>query len=520
MVTKTVADPCSAYEYMLLTWARSRAVCNGERAAKEFDAIIDTTHYRNLLIPFSGAMTTEQFNFYKAEAELPGIVAQFTKMLIGGLLRKSPTIELPASVPEEAKDWLLNNIGADNSTLVNFLDEALWEELQTSRAWVFVDHPVEVNEEEEGLKPYPYIQKAETIINWSVSKDKCGRSCLSRLIVKGYEEDYSVSEFHARMLATVWVHEIVDGYYQIRKFQSTPDDTTDQSVRQGDVAAKGKNVKTSSYVLVDTNQNILMQGERLTSIPAWPLNGSVTPIMPTIAPLVDKEVSLYNKLSRRNHLLYGAATYTPIISSDMTDEQFEELTESGLGTWIHLRQGDTADVLKTPTEALKDMQAAILSTMEEMAKLGVRMLSPENVQSGIALEIRNASQTAQLGVLATKVSDTLRQVFTLLINWRYDLHVDADEIKFKLSEDFDPAPLGADWLRLATEWYQAGLIPRDLWMLMLKQNDMIPPEYDDEEGKKQINEDELVIPKQAEMQLNQEHQMNMLNAKSQTGKDK
>jgi hypothetical protein len=262
-----------------------------------------------------------------------------------------------------------------------------------------------------------------------------------------------------------------------------------------------------------------MQGERLTSIPAWPLNGSVTPIMPTIAPLVDKEVSLYNKLSRRNHLLYGAATYTPIISSDMTDEQFEELTESGLGTWIHLRQGDTADVLKTPTEALKDMQAAILSAMEEMAKLGVRMLSPENVQSGIALEIRNASQTAQLGVLATKVSDTLRQVFTLLINWRYDLDIDADEIKFKLSEDFDPAPLGADWLRLATEWYQAGLIPRDLWLLMLKQNDMIPPEYDDEDGKKQINEDELVIPKQAEMQLNQEHQMNMLNAKSQTGKD-
>jgi hypothetical protein len=138
-----------------------------------------------------------------------------------------------------------------------------------------------------------------------------------------------------------------------------------------------------------------------------------------------------------------------------------------------------------------------------MARLGVRMLTTENEQSGVALELRNAGQTAQLSVLSTKISNTMQQVICFMLNWRYDLKLKAEDIKFKLSEDFDPVPLGADWLRLATEWYQNGLLPRSVWLSMLKQNDMINPEYSDEEAKKEINGDEMLMPpmsKQPEMQ--------------------
>jgi hypothetical protein len=55
-------------------------------------------------------------------------------------------------------------------------------------------------------------------------------------------------------------------------------------------------------------------------------------------------------------------------------------------------------------------------------------------------------------------------------------------------------PIGADWLRLATEWYQNGLIPRSSWIDLIKQNDLLAPEYSDEEALEEINGDTVTIP--------------------------
>ena len=134
----------------------------------------------------------------------------------------------------------------------------------------------------------------------------------------------------------------------------------------------------------------MMNGERMTTIPAFPLNGSVEAIEPMLQPLIDREVGLYNKVSRRNHLLYGAATYTPVVASDMTDEAFETLVSSGLGSWLRVGEGESITALETPTGALNDMETAIMNTISEMARMGIRLLDPEgnNNTSGVALEIR------------------------------------------------------------------------------------------------------------------------------------
>jgi hypothetical protein len=496
--TKTVSDPNAEYETLKAIWLRCRAVCSGERYVKDVDAVIDVVAYSNLLIPFSPSMSQAQYNFYKAEAELPGIVSQFSKMLVGGLLRKQPVLKLPDGVPAEAHDWIQNEFGADDCSLLSYLDESLLEEIQTSRAWLFVDFPkVEdpdklTPEELKSLKPYPILQKAESIINWSRGKTANGKIQLKRVIVRGLSEAFTEEqEFHPVLTDTVWVHELdTAGQYQIRVYQpSAP--KTNVAVVAGQKQTDSGNAGV--FELVDTITDIHKFGERLTYIPAWPLNGDIDLREPILSALIDKEVSLYNKMSRRNHLLYGAATYTPVIAADITDEQFREIVAGGLGTWIKLPENGKADALKTPTEALVDMDRSIAATIEEMAKLGIRMLSPETAQSGIALEIRNASQTAQLGTLNSKVCGVLKQVIAHMLNVRYNLELKATDIELTLSEDFNPAPLGADWLRLATEWYQQGLIPRSVWLRLLKQNEMVETDYDDEKGQEEILEDESVM---------------------------
>jgi hypothetical protein len=488
-VAKTVGDPNAAYESIENVWKKHRAVCNGERFVKEFDRIIDTIRYSNFLIPFSPSMTQSQYDFYKSEAEWPGITSQFSKTLIGGLLRKQPVLKLPEGLPEDAQNWLVHAIGKDEASLASFIDEALWEEIQTGRAWIFIDYPKVVNgdsltkEEILDIKPFPVLYKAETIINWRTNTDDSGKTILDRIIVRGMKEKFNENEFHPTYVDTIWVHELhkKTRNYIIRIFQKV-DLNSQIEFESGERKHKNLKFKFEEIEVIYPISN----GEPLKFVPAWPLNGSIDVVQPMLTAIIDKEIALYNKISRRNHLLYGAATYTPYISSDMSESDFDDIVKAGLGSWIHLRQGDTMGVLDTPTAALQDMEAAIAAGIEEIAKLGIRMLTPETDQSGVALQIRNASQTAQLGSLNHKVSNTIRKVIAFMIEWRYGIVVDPKDVEFTMSSDFSPLPIGADWLRLATEWYQQGLIPRSAWLLLLKHNDMLEADYDDEEGKQEI----------------------------------
>ena len=490
---KTVDVPKVEYDSIKPLWDKCRAVCSGERFVKLYDGVIDQNNFRNLLIPFSTTMTQQQYDFYKAEAEGPGITAQFAKMLVGGLLRKQPILTLPEDAPAGAYNWIMNNFGQDDSSLIATLDTALWEELQTSRAWLYVSYPA-VNdagnltkEEAAGLKPYPVLLKSDAVINWRSALDNTGKIQLKQLIIRGLEESFEYNEFHPDYIDTVWVHEInEEGYYQIRTYRSKTLDT--KTVINGKPVFNYSN-DPKKFELEDTFQNILMNGERLRRIPAWPLNGSIDILEPLLMPIIDKELALYNKISRRNHLLYGASTYTPVVYSDMSEEEFDEIVNAGLGSWLKLRENDRADILKTPTEALTDMEKAIAGSIEEMAKMGIRMLTPETSQSGVALELRNAAQTAQIGALNIKISNVVTQVITFMLNWRYGTTYTNDQIAFTLCNDFNPMPIGADWLRLATEWYQIGLLPRSVWLELIKQNDLIPPDYNDDDGKIEIVED-------------------------------
>jgi hypothetical protein len=499
---KTVSDPCAAYESLQLLWRRSRAVCRGEKYVKEFDAYVDSTCQNNLLIPFSPSMSQAQYDFYRAEAELPGICSQFAKTIVGGLLRKQPTIGLPEDMDqklsEEAKAWIIHEFGQDDSPLAAFLDEALWEEVQTSRAWILVDYPnipegQELDEElKKSIKPYPVLYQAETIINWRTTTAVTGCTVLDRLVIKGYSEEYDDAEyeFHAKQIPTVWVHELVNDVYQVRIFKQLHEPQSIITIH-GD-----KQVNNSDKALYELVETVVptINNEKLDMIPAWPLNGCIAAGEPLLTAIVDKELALYNKVSRRNHLMYGAATFTPWIKTSMGDDEFDNLVDSGLGTWLKIGQDDEAGILETPVDALDYMEKSIAAAIEEIARLGVRMLTPETAQSGVALELRNAAQTAQLGSLNNKVSNTLRQIIAFMINWRYDLELKASDVDFTLSSDFSPMPVGADWLRLATEWYENGQIPRSLWLLILQKNDMVPPDYEDEEGIEEINDNELVVP--------------------------
>jgi len=508
---KSVGDPSPQYESLKLFYERARAVIGGQDTVKAYDDVLDTATFANLLLPFSPKMTWEQYTFYKAEAELPGLCSQYSRVLVGGLLRKPPTVELPEGLGDEAKNWLTQDFTGDGRGLIGFLDEALKEEITTSRAWVAVSFPyvpegMELTPaQQKELKPFPILYKAESIINWKEGTHPITRrKGLVRVIIRQpLEMADPDNEFHDKLVDAVMVHELnSNGEYQIRAYEYVEETTTnDTQVIAGNYRENYTVDSSEGKWELRATEVPLSNGSPLTEIPIYPLNGAVTPSEPLMMPLINREVSLYNKISRRNHLMYGAATYTPVVASDMADEDFEDLVAAGLGSWLRVRDGEKIDVLDTPTDALKDMDRAIDSAVLEMGRMGIRMMTPDvRDQSGVALEIRNAGQTAQLGTLNVKVSNVMARIITAMINWRYNTTYIPSEINFELSADFNPAPLGADWLRLVTEWYDTGKLPRSEWLHIMKANDIISPDYDDEEAKTEIMEDELIIgpPKEEE----------------------
>jgi hypothetical protein len=501
--SKSVGDPVDSYRSMRPIWARAKAILGGQSTAKNYDQVLDLVFYRNLLLPFSPKMSQEQYNFYRAEAELPGLVGQYAKILVGGLLRKDPKWNRPDSVPEDAAQWVNNNFGAEDTSMVSFLSEALFEELTTSRAFIMVEHPFFTDEEWDALdaeakavvSPYCVLHKAENVINWRSGMNSLTKKRQTiKFVIRGFVEDFTDNKHHPDMVESVTDYYINEqGYLNIQKYKLRSK-TTALVVEAGKVAPPAYDSETASW---EADGDVIvpkMQGEPMTFIPVFALNGNLEISDPFLQPLVDREIGLYNKISRRNHLLYGASTYTPVISSNIGDEQFETIISAGLGSWIRLNQGDKAECLATPTGALADMEAAIKATIEEMSRMGIRMLSPEgsSAESGVSLEIRNAAQTAQLGLLNAKVSKTLEQVIAVMFRWKYGIEIKDGELDFELSQDFNPVPIGADWMRLVTEWYEGGKIPRSTWLSIGQANDIIPPDYDDEKGKEEIQNDPII----------------------------
>lgn len=486
-VVKTIGTPREEWTSMLPQWKRSRAILGGLQAAKEHDK---APRLNNLLVPFSTQMKPAQYELFKAEAELPGITAQFAKILVESLLRKRPVVDVGDT---ELNNWLLEEFGQDGLPIDASIAAAAQEELSTGQCWVFVDHPsfdetalLSLTPEEQKLvRPYPIIRRAEEVINWHFTQDKLGRRQLQFVITRAYEGVYKDEEVHPQVHEVIWKHFLKNGEYHVQKWIGPAQ--TDMPVEAGKPKAPGAESPDGSGYDMDYEIRVLAKGLPMDYIPAWPLSGAVDLTPPPLMPIIEKEIGLYNKMSRRNHLLYNTATFTPWIAADISDQQFDNIVEGGLGTWLRMPEGGTIGALSAPADSLEWHEKAIEAAILEMAKLGIRMLAPDTAQSGVALEIRNAAQTAQLGTLDSQITSTWKQVIRCMIHWYTGEIKPLNKISFSLSGDFLADLRDTNAMRLVTEWYENGLIPRSVWMNLVRENGYLPDGYDDVAGQKEIS---------------------------------
>lgn len=501
---RRLGDPNTLYASTAITWRKNRAMAAGHEAVKQYDEWLDYTFKDNILIPVSTSMTQQQYDWLKLEGEFPGLTALYKDTLIAAMLKKDPEIEFPEDMPEERQqeiwEWFRNNFAEDGGPFVSEMFETLNEEMTTGRAWWYLNYP-----ENTELKPYPVLIRAEHIINWETGRHPItGEQCLMTLVVRYYkpESRFKPTDENPQpnIVDYVDVHRITDrGDYELIRYEGQQWIEGSRIVN-GQVFANydingRQNVLRTNVWKEYARTRPLKKGEVQTKLPFQPINGEVKPKGTVLQSMFDQEASLYNKLTRRNHLLYGTTTYTPVIKSDMTDEDVEKLTQSGLGSWLRVRADEDIDILAAPYEALESQDRAIDQTISTMTKLGLTLLDPNinSEVSGTALAIRNAPQHFRIGMLNEIVSSVVKIVLVDFINYMYDTNYEVTDFSFTMSPDFDPTPQGEKFLRLIGEYYQSGLIDRETFVHQLRVNNIVTNDYNDEEALKRISEDELTI---------------------------
>ena len=490
---KTVATPNEEHAAMRFIWERLRAIVAGEAAVKNYDyylrrfGTVVSSSYRenlgapynqsgftsqrqlqqqfrgygqNLLIPFSPNMSVDRYDFYRSEARFLGFTGDFVKSSIGAMLRKEPELEFPDGVPEGALDWIRNEFTSDKKPLISFLDDAIFDHIVTGNTWIWVDYWEEEIDGELVGRPIPTFLMGESVINWRVGDHPIsGKEQLLMLVVKTSESSLGENEFHDDYKDVVRVHDIDEkGHYRLRRFEQTDSGAWEPTL-----------LETPNFA-----------GKPLMMIPVFPLSGSAGLSTPFIQNFADAEVGHYNANSRRNHLLYGSASYTPVVSADLTEEDTKAIEDAGIGGIWFLPKEASATALSTPTDALKDLEKAIETEKDNMAKLGSRALAREvgTRESGTALDIRNSTASATLASASRRLASNIRQVITFMVNWQYKLEIDDNDVKFTLSTNFVRNSAGEGAVMTAFEFWKAGIISKETLTRVAADNDFLPADFD------------------------------------------
>ena len=444
--------PSNEYNNWVDEWKRSLAVVSGDAAVKRYD---DGENPVKILAPLSLDMDPMLYTYYKQRGELPGYASSQRRTVVGALLRKKVGITLPEGFDkaEEAKDWITNNLHIGGGTLMSLMKDAFEDDLITANTWLHLD----MNQNKE---PVVEVLPAEAVISVVVgAHPRKGFGNLVKVVVRKQEVDEDNSYYYRYQ-----IHEInADGNYQVRIYRDGEDDIVEETVEP----------IIPTYV-VDGNKVPFQE------ILVFPVDGTPSIQNPFLGDFVTREISLYNLLTARNHLLIMSGSLTPIITGNVNPDSEATIKGSGLGSVWTLPDGANIKILETPTGSLSAFDSAIESTRTDLRNLGARQLMKDSRTSGVAAEIQNSPYSATLSSLSRTYSNTLRKLIAYAVNWKYRTNFSVSEFDVQLSNDLSRSAIGDNAVATVTAAYNINKLPRDVWVQVLKDNSIIPQDYDDE----------------------------------------
>lgn len=436
-------------------WQRVRDCFDGQDAVK----LKRTTYLPTLE---GQKATDDSYTAYVERALFYPALERTVMGLIGMLLRRAPTVEVPEVVQKDLEDITLADDTFDMLVL-----EVCQEMLLGGRVVLQVDW-------QDALKrPYWTVYPAEALVNWREEVIDGERRLVLAVFKERVLDEEAVAKdpFSGATIEQFVEFALVDKACVVRKHR-----------RLGD-----------EWRVVDERQPA-RAGEALEFLPLivfGPRGLYVPPDKPPLLDLVDLNLSHYRTSADLEHGRHFTALPTPYVTG--WTGQDEKLRIGAGVAWMVPDANAKVGMLEFTGQGLSELRLALEQKERQMAVIGARMLEsqPRQAETAEAVRLRQTGDTATLGTLAQAISLGLQSAMRWH-GWWYTQ--DEQAISVELSRDFlDTRLTPQEAEALFTQW-QGGGISYATYFWNLQQGEWMRPDVTMEEERALIDADEDMEP--------------------------
>jgi hypothetical protein len=455
-----VQTPHPDYAFRLPDWQKVRAFAEGARVVR---AAGET------YLPKPTGWSSDEYNAYRARAEVYGATDRTIDGLDGAIFRKPPKIE----GLESAQD-LVDDVTLAGNTLTEWLRDLVREILGPGRRGVLVEFsgsPDDPATRGNGTqRPYLVNYAPEQIINWETANIG-GKTTLTMVVLQETSLVPSPSDPFVRTYQTRFrVLRLVEGRYLIELWtpMSSPN-----PVQSSGIA--GSAPKTEESVFEKTAEIVpTRRGVPLSDIPFFfigPSGQSATPEKPPLLDVVDLCILHYMTSADYAHGLHWVGLPTPWATGVRDKERI------GIGptTMIVLEDPEAKlGMLEFTGTGLSAVRERLDGLEHKMAALGARILEEQKKQaeSGEALKLRQSGEASVLAGISDAVSRAAEAIVRRMLWWN---GADDDpDITISLNMEFFGAAMDPQLLTALMQARQSGEISRETFLWNLQKGEMLP----------------------------------------------
>jgi len=458
---------------MTIKYQKVRDCLGGEEVVKEHSDVY-LPPPSNLRDPIEKA----RYNIYKQRATFLGITAFTQRTIVGKLVAKKPTIELPGQL-----EMLDKNVNGEGLEATQLLELALGETFALGRGGFAADFTSVADESElsvadvRELSPTVTFYRAEQIKNWRI--DKKNQKLMMVVVEEPYEE---FDNFAVTIKAQYRVWKLENGRVKVEIWRDT---------KQGSIS-----LEDVQNELVEEYWLMLPGGEPWTEIP-FAITGSANNDWamddPPLYSIANVELSMFRNSADREEAAFRLGQPTPYLKGDLKFDEDDDLKMkdlafgSGRFIWVE-RDAEIGLVQAAPNTMIDVLEADKMKTLRAMGAMNFSQDNLGKDQTATGAVYQAMQSHAQLVTTGRNVTAAFHKALGFA-GMFLGIDPDSDDYEVKLNSDILDRPLGVLDMQVASQLYKDGVITWDEIREQVRINDISL--HDPEEAKALIEEEGL-----------------------------
>ena len=393
----------------------------------------------------------QRYDIYKQRATFLGVTALTQRTVVGKLVVKQPTIELPAQL-----EAIKQNINGEGLEVGQLLELALAETFAMGRGGFAADFSrVASNElsmaDVREFSPTVTFYRAEDIPNWRV--DKVSQKLTMVVVVERYEK---YDEFAVTLEKQYRVWMLENGTVKVQVWRDSESDNN-----------RSYQGQSKNYQLVEEYPLLLPGGAPWTEI-SFAITGSSNNDWhvddPPLYGIANIELSKFRNSADREEAVFRLGQPTPYTKGVFKEDADElQLKTIRFGSGRFLQLDDNADIgllQANPNTMIDKLEDDKLKILRAMGAVNLSQDSANTDQTATGAIYQALQAHAPLVTTGRNVVAALRKSLGFA-GMFLGIDPDSDEYEVKLNSDILDRPLGVLDMQVASQLYKDGIITWD-----------------------------------------------------------